>query len=162
MSISKHIAHFEQLREEIESAFSDNDKEKAVQKLHSYGKDNWEAWINKHIEDSLKFLSQTPQQRKENPVWEDKDEKLLGILSVLILIRQSVIFARAAKDLLEIADRGTYRGSLLCAAENSFCLPPELSFLWPFEGEDPWGEEVCFGHTPWSMSADILFPHNER
>ncbi|GAB7492145.1 hypothetical protein Bwad001_08690 [Bilophila wadsworthia] len=144
MSIQKYMAHFEQLREEIEEQLSEDDISRLSNSLKTSGKTAWDTWLDEHSKEISLFLIQTPSERKKKAIWKTEKDKLLGLLGALVFCRRACIFARSAEQLSYDIDCSSYRSALSTAATEAWGLSSSLAIYWPFSGETPWGEEQEF------------------
>lgn len=140
MSLYKYCSSFYGLMEEITLSLS---QEYNIDLLADIMKENmseedWGIWMFRNEKRALTFLSQTPKQREKKPVWDTDDEKPLIMLTALVLARKACIFTEESERLSNIIGL-SYREALSNASQRAQEICYQLRLLWPFPGEDPWG-----------------------
>lgn len=156
MSLSNYLSNFSGLRVELSDMLSDDDIDSAFSILEKTTQEEWMCWIYDTQDLLLRFISQTPSQRKKKVPWKNERERVLFLVAAVILARRSYTLAEVAERILGVVGL-PYRKALAYVGEELALLEDGVGLLWPFPGKTPWGEESAVPF-PRSFPIDLDFP----
>lgn len=156
MPLSNYLSNFSGLRVELSDMLSGDDIDSAFSILEKTTQEEWMFWISDTQDLLLRFISQTPSQRKKKVPWKNERERVLFLVAAVILVRRSYKLAEAAERILGVVGL-PYRKALAYVGEELAPLEADIGLLWPFPGKTPWGEESAVPF-PQSFPIDLDFP----
>ncbi|WP_303236918.1 hypothetical protein [uncultured Bilophila sp.] len=138
MPLFTYLYNFDRLRDELfEDLGGDNALLHLSQALRKIGKAGWIEIVYAHKEQAVKYLSQTPGQRKKRPLWKTNLERGMIILSACYFAKKACVLVSAADRVSSIIG-SSYRDALSFSAVLSEEVIHEMEALWPFPDYNPW------------------------
>jgi hypothetical protein len=140
MSLGRYVQAPLDIAEELLQALSEGEIEALRGQCAEMRAAGFLGAVGREREEALRFLQASPAARAKRVAWKDDARRPLLILVAVYLAREGRRFLERVERHALFPGRG-YRDMTSEAAEAAWDFRLTRSYLWPLDGEDPFGEK---------------------